>query len=90
MTSQTYSTEVLNGKKYVSTVYRGTEYTLSSGQFGWEVMTRRIGYGGRFHMGGFKRFNTVAALVAGCKAFGNASQVIALAYGIETAAAVAA
>lgn len=89
MTTQTYSTEVANGNKYITTVYRGTEYTLRSGAYGWEVSTRRLSLG-RFNFGGFKRFDTVAQLVAGCKAFGNASQVIALAYGIETAAAVAA
>ena len=82
MTSQTYSTEVLNGKKYVSTVYRGTEYTLSSGQFGWEVMTRRIGYGGSTHAGSAKRFDTLADVAKSCKAFGAAEQIITLAYGV--------
>jgi hypothetical protein len=82
-TTQAFTTEIISGQKYIGTVYRGTEYTLKLGSFGWEVMTRRIGYGGRFHMGGFKRFDTLAALVAGCKAFGGAENVIAAYYGIE-------
>lgn len=82
-TTQAFTTEITNGQKYISTAYRGTEYTLKLGFFGWEVMTRRIGYGGRFHMGGFKRFDTLAALVAGCKAFGGAESVIEVYYGVE-------
>ena len=90
MSNQAYTTEVANGRKYITTIYRGTEYTLRGGKFGWEVSTRRLNYGGRFHMGSFKRFDNVAALVAGCKAFGDASNVIALAFGIETSDAIAA
>jgi hypothetical protein len=82
-TQQVFSTEISNGEKYVSTTYRGTEYTLKLGAFGWEVRTRRIGYGGRFHMGGFKRFDALADLVAGCKAFGGAANVVAIYYGIS-------
>ena len=82
--AQVIETEVANGSKYISTVYRGTRYTLRQGAFGWELSTKRIGYGsGNF--GGFKRFDTIAALVAGCKAFGDAANVIALAYGVEAA-----
>jgi hypothetical protein len=81
-TTQAFTTEIISGQKYISTVYRGTEYTLKLGSFGWEVITSRINYGGRFHMGGFKRFDTLAALVAGCKAFGGAESVIAAYYGI--------
>ena len=87
--TQTYTTEVHSGEKYVTTIYRGTQYTLRRSQWGWEVSTRRLSLG-RWNMGGFKRFDTVAELVAGCKAFGDASSVIALTFGIETAAAVAA
>jgi len=82
MTTQAYTTTITEGQKYIGTVYRGTEYSLKLGSFGWEVMTRRLGYGGRFHMGGFKRFDSMAALVAGCKAFGGAESVIATYYGI--------
>lgn len=82
-TTQAFTTEIVAGQKYISTVYRGTEYTLKLGSFGWEVMTRRIGYGDRFHVGGFKRFDTLAALVAGGKAFGGAESVIAAYYGVE-------
>jgi hypothetical protein len=86
VTTQAFTSEVVNGQKYTTTVYRGTQYTLKLGAFGWEVMTRRLGYGGRFHTGGFKRFDTLAALVAGCKAFGGAESVIALAYGVNLSA----
>jgi hypothetical protein len=57
------------GKKYTSTVYRGTEYTLAASAFGWSVYTRRIGYGGRAHMGSVKVFSTLGELQTKCKAF---------------------
>ena len=82
-TTKNFNTEITNGQKYISTVYRGTEYTLKLGSFGWEVMTRRLAYGDRFNMGGFKRFDTLSALVAGCKAFGSAESVLAVYYGVE-------
>lgn len=77
------TTQISNGVKYITAVYRGTEYTLRQGAFGWELSTRRIGYGGRFHVGGFKRFDTLAAVAAGCKAFGNEAALLALAYGVQ-------
>jgi hypothetical protein len=80
--AQQITTEVANGFKYLSTVYRGTQYTLHQGRFGWELSTRRIGYGGRFHLGGFKRFDSIAAVAAGCKTFGPAETIAAFAYGI--------
>ena len=79
-TVQFFSAEFVDGKKYLTTVYRGTEYTLSHDAFGWGLATRRLGYGGSFHRGGFKRFDSLSALVLGCKAFGDASNVIALAF----------
>lgn len=81
---QAIETEVANGSKYISTVYRGTRYTLRQGAFGWELSTKRLGYGsGNF--GGFKRFASITELVAACKAFGDAANVIVLAYGVEVA-----
>ena len=41
-----------------------------------------IGYGGRFHMGSFKRFETIADVAAGCKAFGSAEHIVSLVYGV--------
>lgn len=84
------TTSIANGHKYITATYRGTEYTLHQGNFGWELSTRRLSYGGRFHVGGFKRFETLAAVAAGCKAFGSLANLTALAYGVPVAAAVAA
>ena len=75
------TTSIANGHKYITATYRGTEYTLHQGNFGWELSTRRLSYGGRFHVGGFKRFETLAAVTAGCKAFGSLEALTALAYG---------
>lgn len=62
------TTEVVNGHKYVTTEYRGTAYTLRRSQWGWELSTKRLSLG-RFNTGGFKRFDTLADVQAGCKAF---------------------
>ena len=80
--TQQITTKVANGFKYITAVYRGTEYTLHQGPFGWELRTRRLGYGGPFHLGSFKRFDTIADVAAGCKAFGSADAIASLAYGI--------
>lgn len=66
---QVLTTTIAAGKKYINTVYRGTEYTMVASAFGWSVYTRRIGYGGSTHMGGVKMYNTLAELQANCKAF---------------------
>lgn len=61
------------GDKYTSVVYRGTEYTLRRGSFGWELHSRRLSYGGRFHRGTFKGyFATLADVQAKCRAFAGA------------------
>jgi hypothetical protein len=65
---QVLTREVHNGTVYLTTEYRGTEYTLRRSQWGWELSTRRLALG-RFNMGGFKRFETLDAVQAGCKAF---------------------
>lgn len=82
LTVQEFSTSIANGKKYISTTYRGSEYTLVQNEFGWNVWTRRIGYGGRFHVGSVKCFDTLADVAKSCKAFGAAEQIISLAYGV--------
>lgn len=66
---QVLTTSIQAGKKYTSTVYRSTEYTMVAGAFGWSVYTRRIGYGGHSHIGGVKVYDTLADLQAKCKAF---------------------
>ena len=78
MTTQTLTREVHNGVAYLTTQYRGTEYTLRCGQFGWEMSMRRLNYGDRFHMGGFKRFATLADVKTNCKAFAGVELVEAL------------
>jgi len=90
MATNAITTKVANGTRYLETIYRGTEYTLRQTNYGWELSTRRIGYGDRFHIGGCKHFASIAELVAGCKAFGDAANVIALAYGVDVAAVGAA
>ena len=68
MTTQQITREVANGTVYLTTEYRGTAYTLRRSQWGWELTTKRISLG-RWNMGGFKRFDTLADVQAGCKAF---------------------
>jgi hypothetical protein len=68
---------VANGVAYMTTEYRGTEYTLRRGSFGWELTTRRLSLG-RWNMGGFKRFETLADVQANCKAFAAVDLVEAL------------
>jgi hypothetical protein len=65
---QVLTREVANGMTYLTTEYRGTEYTLRRGEWGWELTTRRISLG-RWNMGGFKRFETLEEVKAKCKAF---------------------
>ena len=81
-TTQAFTSELCGGTKYVSTVFRGSKYLLRQGSFGWEVSTKRIGYGGRRHVGGFKSFDSIAELVEGCKAFGGADNILSLFYGV--------
>lgn len=83
-------TEIANGFKYLTAVHRGTQYTLHQGAFGWELVTKRLAYGGPLHIGGFKRFDTLAAVAANCKAFGDVAALTALAYGVPVAAAISA
>jgi len=90
MATNAITTKVANGTRYLETIYRGTEYTLRQTEHGWHLNTRRIGYGDRFEFGGFKSFATIAALVAKCRAFGDAANIIALAYGVDVGAAEAA
>jgi len=74
---QVITRKIANDTVYLATEYRGTEYTLRRSQWGWELTTRRIALG-RWNMGGFKRFATLEAVKAGCKAFAAVDLVEAL------------
>jgi hypothetical protein len=74
---------ILNNSPYITATYRGTEYTLSRLCDAWFVSTRRIALG-RWNMGGGKYYATLAAVAAGCKAFGTESDLHALVYGVPS------
>lgn len=76
-TAQILTREVHNGTVYLTTEYRGSAYTLRRSQWGWEVTTTRLSLG-RWNMGGFKRFDTLADVQAKCKAFAAVDLVEAL------------
>jgi hypothetical protein len=65
---QVYEVEEVEGRQYVSTTARGVAYTMSKAGEEWHVYTRRLALG-RWNMGGFKRFDSLAAVATGCKAF---------------------
>lgn len=67
-TAQSLTREVHNGTVYLTAEYRGTAYTLRRSQWGWELSTKRLSLG-RYNVGGFKRFDTLAEVQAKCKAF---------------------
>ncbi len=62
-----YQTSVINGKKYITTISRGTEYCLSRLGDAWFVSSMRLGMGR--HAGGGKHYKTFDDVRAGCKAF---------------------
>ena len=66
--AQILTREVHNGTVYLTTEYRGTAYTPRFSQWGWELSTKRLSLG-RYNVGGFKRFDTLAEVQAKCKAF---------------------
>lgn len=68
MSTQVIARNIHNGHVYLSTEYRGVAYVLRRSKFGWELSTRRLSLG-RMNMGGLKRFDTLEAVRAGCKAF---------------------
>ena len=83
------TTETIDGTKYYTAIYRGTEYTLSAnGCSGWFVATRRISLGR--YQGNGKVFDTLSDVAAGCKAFGDEAAVIKLVFGFEVAQAIVA
>ena len=79
---QVITREILNGKVYVSTVSRGTEYCLCRNADAWIVRTRRLGLG-RHNLGGCKHFATLADVAAGCKVFGTVENLTELVFGVS-------
>lgn len=79
----------LNSSPYITTIARGTEYTLMRSSDQWYLATRRIALGPR-HMGSGRYFKTLAEVAQGCKAFGDLANLIKLTYGLDVACAIGA
>lgn len=79
--TQTFTRAVHAGVLYITTEFKGTEYCLYKFDGAWGVGTRRLALS-RYNTGGFKRFATLEALAAGCKAFGGAEHLAALYFGV--------
>ena len=79
--TQTFTRAVHDGVLYITTDYKGAEYCLHKFDGAWGVGTRRLSLS-RYNAGGFKRFSTLDALAANCKAFGSAEQLAALYFGV--------
>ena len=79
--TQTFTRAVHNGVLYITTEFKGTEYCLHKFDGAWGIGTRRLALG-RFNTGGFKRFATLDALAASCKAFGDADNLASLYFSI--------
>lgn len=79
--TQTFTRAVHDGQLYITTEFKGTEYCLHKFDGAWGVGTRRLALG-RYNAGGFKRFATLDALAANCKAFGSAEQLAAMYFGV--------
>lgn len=79
---QVITREILNGRLYVSTVSRGTEYCLMRIGDAWGVQTRRLALG-RHNFGGYKHFATLADVAAGCKVFGSEESLTDLVFGVS-------
>lgn len=57
----------IDGCDYYTSTRAGVEYTAMKDSVGWGVASRRLALG-RFNIGGFKRYPSLAALAEGCKA----------------------
>ena len=82
MATKTITTEIIKGQKIATTTYRGTRYCLSRGNYGWTLLTKRLAYGGRLHMGSGRCFDSIGDVAAKCKAFGAESEISALFFGV--------
>ncbi|MBV8248469.1 MAG: hypothetical protein JO200_08450 [Comamonas sp.] len=78
---------IVDGKKYITAVARGTEYTLMKLGDAWFVSSHRLALG-RFNVGGGKHYETLAAVAEGCKAFGAEAEIFKLFYGFDIATAI--
>ena len=83
------TTETHNGEKFYTAVHRGTEYTLMKQCDAWFVASHRLALG-RSNTGGGKHYDTLAAVAAGCKAFGDEAAIIKLVFGLEISKAIVA
>ena len=80
--TQAFTTSIHDGKKYITTEYRGSEYCLMFNGDSYGVATRRLALG-RFNGGGYKHFASLEAVATGCKAFGGMDSLMKLVYGVE-------
>lgn len=76
---------VNNGKKYITVVYRGSEYTLYELCGDWFVSTRRKALG-KSNAGSGKYFKTLDDVSKNCKAFGCVENLINAVYGVDLTA----
>jgi hypothetical protein len=68
-----FRVSITNGNKYITAIYRSTEYCLMRNGDGWGVGIRRM-RNGKFDLfsgGSFKHFDTLEEVKAKCKAFGS-------------------
>jgi hypothetical protein len=74
--------EIIDGEKFVSSVYRGVEYTLMKQLDEWYVHSKRLALGRR-NPGGGKVYKTIKDVAEGCKAFGSEENIMSIFYGLE-------
>lgn len=77
---QEFEVSVIEGTKYITTIYRGTEYMIHNLSNDWFVSTRRVGLGS-MHVGGGKYYRTLAEVSEKCKAFKDNDKLVSLVYG---------
>lgn len=65
---QVFEVTELEGRQYVSTTYRGVDYTLMALGDAWFVASHRKSLG-RGHIGGGKHYSTLDDVAANCPAF---------------------
>lgn len=80
MATSTTTVSYVNGSPYITTIARGTEYTLMRSAGEWYLATRRIALGPR-HPGSGRYFKTLAEVAQGCKAFGDFAALVKLTHG---------
>lgn len=78
---QVITREIIDGRLYVSTESRGSQYCLTHLGTGWMVRSRRAALGA-FGLGTVRHFDTLADVAAGCKVFGSAESLTELVFGV--------